>query len=419
MEALARLVIIFIFTCYSYNAFSFTKIEYSTVLDKSVQKSIDDERLRYQLPALSVSIKIPGENSSRNYVTGYNTILKNNKITQNTLFQIGSITKTFTATIIFKLIEDKKISLNDKLTKWLPQYKRWGRVTVIDLLRHTSGIYNYTHGNDFDEMLRNPPNSYLTLSDLTNIAYHHADSYQPGHKYNYTNTDYILLGMIIEKVSRDTIQHVFEKYIRQYNLNHTYYCSSKCSSSVIKSLAHGYNRDGTFSFNKDVIYLNLSFYQSAGGIISTPSDLVEWLNKLFNERIINNESFNNMTAIISPTNMKPINFQEMQSLRKKANPYELILEIGDGAGIGFVYLKDNGFAWVHAGGTAGYESFYAYNPCTGIYIAVMYNVKPKQQLVFIKIADNISKVLAKSSLVTNSITSYKQHNLLPSYCAGM
>ncbi len=76
-------------------------------LDKDIQHILDKERKKYKLPALSLSIQFPN-NEITNYVSGYDTALKNKKITQNTLFQMGSITKTFTATIIYKLIEENK-----------------------------------------------------------------------------------------------------------------------------------------------------------------------------------------------------------------------------------------------------------------------------------------------------------------------
>lgn len=95
---------------------------------------------------------------------------------------------------------------------------------------------------------------------------------------------------------------------------------------------------------------------------------------------------------MSTNDAKFINAKELPIPKNllKAKP---VIELGVGAGIGLVYLKNGGIAWVHAGGRLGYESLYIYNPSTGIYLALMYNVKPKQQLIFMQIADDIFKKL--------------------------
>ena len=316
------------------------------------------------LVALSVSIKIPENQHAIKYVSGYYSLTDKRKITPDTLFQIGSITKTVTATIILKLAEENKLNLDDKLLKWLPQFSRWKNITVNDLLRHTSGIEDYTHGNQFDQMLRQNPEQFFSLSTLANLAYHKKDFATPGEKYHYTNTDYILLGMIIKKVTHQSLQQVFDDYIARYHLNNTFYTPIGYPISIIQKIAHGYNRDGTFRFNKDVTQVSLSFAQSAGALISTPNDLVDWLQQLFSGKILSDHSLKTMLKITP-------------------------VEDGEGAGIGLFNFKNMGPTWVHAGGTPGYESFYAYNPQHKIYLALMYNVKPKQQLIFIKIADDI------------------------------
>lgn len=406
------LIIIFIyfFSCCSYAFGEDTDI----VLSKQIKNILDENRIKYNLPAISLSIMLP-QNKTQDFVSGYYSSAQEKNITPDTLFQMGSITKTFTATIIFKLIEENKLNIKENLAKWLPQYPRWKNITVYDLLHHISGVYNYTSGKSFDSLLRNNPQKYWSLNKLADMAYQHPDLAKPGKKYNYTNTDYILLGMIIEKATHSSIQQVFDAYLKQYNLNNTFYSSHRYSPEIKNKIAHGYNRDGTFKFNTDVTWVSASFSQSAGAIVATPSDIIKWLHELFSGKIITNKSLAKMTNIVSEKDAKAINIEDIL-LPKKLSRTAPFKELGIGSGIGLLYFKDNGITWAHAGGMPGYESLYAYNPCHGIYLVLAYNVKPKQQLIFMQIAEQIFRKLHNSNTIRKAINDYQQNNLLPLYC---
>jgi D-alanyl-D-alanine carboxypeptidase len=361
-------------------------------LNKKIQHIVDESRIKYKLPALSVSIKLPNNKQILNYTSGNYSLSENKPITSSTLFQIGSITKTFTASIVFKLIEEGKFNIHDKVGKWLPHYPKWKNITIGDLLRHTSGVYNYSSGSDFDTLLRENPGKYWSLNELAALSYQHANLFLPGKKYHYTNTDYVLLGMIIEKATHQSLQQVFDDYIKKYHLHNTFYSPSHYPSRIKNKIAHGYNRDGTFPFNKDVTFTSMSFTQSAGAMISSPSDLITWLSALFSGKIITPQSLSYMTAILSEENAEPINIDKIHPSDQSFNGQSFI-EIGAGSGIGLIYFKEIGLTWVHSGGTPGYESFYAYNPRKKIFLALAYNVKPKQQLIFIHIANKIFAAL--------------------------
>ena len=283
-----------------------------------------------------------------------------------------------------------------------------------NLLWHISGVYDYTHGKNFDDMLKKNVKKIWTLQELTDMAYAHPDFSKSGEKYKYSNTDYILLGMIIEKITQKPLIQVFDEYFRQYHLKNTYYLPIGYPEKIKNRMAHGYNQDGTFQFNQDVTTLNLSFSQSAGAVISNPTDVVSWLEQLFSEKIITGTSLTALTKVLSEENAQPINFRTLQapdSLSKDS-----FTEIGVGAGIGLVYFKNSGFAWVHAGGMPGYESFYLYDPCDGIYVVLMYNVKPKQSFIFAKITEETLAQLHHSELVGAEIKSYRQTHSLPAFC---
>lgn len=393
-----RFFIIVFLLCFSISiSYSFNNsdsIHRDLLLNHLIQESLNHDKAYYNLPGLSVSLKLPGEAISRNYVTGYSSIAKINKITPNTLFQMGSITKTITATLIMKLIEEKKLHLNDTLHKWLPQYPRWQGISIKNLLNHTSGVYNYTHGESFDIKLRNHRQKHWSLKELVDIAYHHPDKFKPGQQYQYTNTDYILLGMILEKIMQQSLPQIFEEFFNKWHLNNTLYLPFGYPLSIKHKLAHGYNRDGTFAMNTDVTDISLSYTQSAGALIATPSDVLNFLNQLFSGKIISEKSLNELMTIIAEETGKVIDINHIQKNNMEQNT--LFTEVGAGLGMGLIYFPGYGFTWAHAGGTLGYESFYAYNPCNGIYIMLSYNVKPKQPYIFIEIATHLFKVLHDS-----------------------
>lgn len=414
IKPLSKLLITLCVSFYACTVFSFG-YKNKGILNGQIQKTINTDQVKYQLPALSVSISLPEAQSPQNFVSGYSTLLDNKKITPNTLFQIGSITKTFTAAIVLNLVSENKLDLQQKIGTWFPQYPRWKNISVDNLLRHTSGISNYSHGDEFDKMLRDNPNKNFSLDELALLAYKKPDFFKPGERYNYTNTDYILLGMIIEKVTHQSLQQVFNNYFHQFHLSHTFYVPNGYPDKIVNQIAHGYNRDGTFKFNQDVTSNSLSSAASAGGIISTPNDIINWLHQLFTGRVISNTSLANMMTIISEEDAKLLDLQKIDIYKyaRKSAPF---IEIGSGAGVGLVYFKSSGLAFVHAGGMPGYESFYLFDPCKGIYVVLMYSVKPKQQLIFAEIAHDILAVLNKSEWVNHDIKAYQHNHSLPIYC---
>lgn len=409
MEWICILMTIFLYSIFS----SAYALDEKMLLNKNIQAILDESRTKYNFSAISVSLKLPEDIEIKNYVSGYYSSSTTKAIDPTSLFQVGSITKTFTATIIFKLIEEKKLSNKDNLGKWLPQYPRWKNITIDNLLHHTSGVYNYSSGKQFDNLLRKYSYKNWSLGELAQIAYKHPDFSLPGKRYHYTNTDYILLGMIIEKITNKPIKQNFIEYFKQYNLKNTFYLPDK--NEIKNRMVHGYNRDGTFKFNKDVTWASTSFGQSAGAMISTPYDLIKWLDDLFAGKIITHQSLDYMTSIISEESMTSVNNKNIV-LQKNLRSSKSFIEIGAGEGLGLLYFKNAGFAYVHAGGMPGYESFYAYNPCTGIYLVLAYNIKPKEQLIFIQIANEIFGELHNSSSLLKAIKIYQHKNTLPAYC---
>src|SRR5580698_113597 len=129
---------------------------------------------------------------------GYKNATTKSLNDSNTVFQIGSITKQFTSAIILQLQEQHKLSVQDKLSKYIPDYPNSDSITIENLLTHTSGIYNYT--ND-DAYMQNTSATPIKLETLISLFKNKPLDFSPGTKYSYSNSGYVLLGYIIERIT--------------------------------------------------------------------------------------------------------------------------------------------------------------------------------------------------------------------------
>ena len=142
---------------------------------------------------------------------GFKNIADSSINDENTIFQIGSLTKPFTAAVILKLKEDSKISVNDKLSKYFPQQKDADKITIQELLNHTSGINNYTDviGPEDSAIVSRP----VARQRILDIFVNKPLAFKPSTKFEYCNSDYFLLGLIIEKVSGMTYEMAVRHYL--------------------------------------------------------------------------------------------------------------------------------------------------------------------------------------------------------------
>jgi CubicO group peptidase (beta-lactamase class C family) len=135
---------------------------------------------------------------------GKKDFTKNLSNDTNTIFQIGSVTKQFTATVVLKLQEEGKLSVNDKLDKYFPQFKYANEITLENLLTHTSGIYDYVRDIDDEDsaIVCHPVDKQLVLD----VMFKHDLDFKPGSAFRYCNSGYYLLGIIIEKVTGESYE---------------------------------------------------------------------------------------------------------------------------------------------------------------------------------------------------------------------
>ena len=200
----------------------------------------------------------------------------------NTIFQIGSITKQFTSAIILQLREKNKLSLQDKLSKYIPDYPNGDQITIENLLTHTSGVYNYTNDADF---MRKESIKPIRRDSLIALFKNKPLDFKPGEKFNYSNSGYILLGYIIEKLTGKSYFQVIREYIFQpLHMDH--------SGFDFGGLTGADKAIGSVPPEPDlpaaIVDSSVSF--SAGAIYTTVGDLYKWDRALYSGKIINQAS---------------------------------------------------------------------------------------------------------------------------------
>ena len=261
------------------------------------------------------------------------------------IFRIGSITKQFTATAILQLEEQGKLSLQDDITKFIPDYPTHGyKITVEHLLTHTSGIKDYTGMKEANpEVMRKD----MTPIELIGFFKDQPMDFEPGTKYLYDNSGYFLLGYIIEKVSGESYAQYLETHIfKPLGLKNTSYDNT---AGILKNRVPGYSKPDSVYTNTG--YLSMTLPYAAGSLLSTVDDLYTWTKGVRSGRIIRPETF-----------------------EKAVVPYKL----KDGSSTGYGYGLEIGeifgspAIW-HNGGINGFLTIGLYLPNEDVFVAVFSN----------------------------------------------
>jgi CubicO group peptidase (beta-lactamase class C family) len=205
--------------------------------------------------------------------------------TPETRFRLGSITKQFTATLILQLVEQGKIKLDGKLSDYLPDYRKdvGQKVTIHQLLNHTSGIPSYTGlPGFFSDVSRDP----YSVADFVKKYASNDLQFEPGSKFSYNNSGYFLLGAIIEKVTGQPYERVLkEKIFDPLGMKNTGYDHH---ATIIEKRAAGYLKTPDGYVNAP--YLDMSLPYAAGSMYSTVDDLYLWDQALYTDRLLTVQS---------------------------------------------------------------------------------------------------------------------------------
>jgi CubicO group peptidase (beta-lactamase class C family) len=209
--------------------------------------------------------------------------------TPATKFRLGSLTKQFTAASILLLEERGKLKLDDPVKKYLPDAPpAWDKITIFNLLTHTSGIPNMTGFDNFKEVMRKTMTPAELIADFRDKPL----DFQPGEKFNYSNSGYIVLGAVIEKAGgMPYAQFLQENLFTPLGMKDTGYDSS---TVIIPLRASGYARRKGELVNDD--FIDMSIPYAAGSLYSTTHDLWSWEKALYGGKLLKPASLNKMTT---------------------------------------------------------------------------------------------------------------------------
>ena len=266
------------------------------------------------------------------------------KMQADHVFEIGSITKQFTAIAILMLEEQGKLKVEDDITKYIPDYPTQGKnISIHQLLNHTSGIKSYTGMQSFRELARTD----MTPTELIDVFKNEPMDFNPGEAYRYNNSGYVILGHIIEVISGVSYAEFIQTHIFDpLGMHNSYYGSMK---QLIKNRAYGYQQNDQGYVNAD--YLSLTLPYAAGSLMSNVDDLLKWQLALNTNKLISRSTYE-----------KAINGSTLNN--------------GDTIGYGYG-LQDGDLqgskSISHGGGIFGYTTMGIYLPEEDVFVSVLTN----------------------------------------------
>ncbi|MDF2939433.1 MAG: (Serine-type) D-alanyl-D-alanine carboxypeptidase [Gammaproteobacteria bacterium] len=369
---------------------------YADTLQTNLQQEAATIQNQYGVYAVSISAYIPN-GTKINALSGTMTKHGNVPITTSSLFPIGGITRTFTAALILQLEQQGKLNINDPLGKYINTYPNWSNITIKQLLNHTSGVFSYDEISHWWLHLAFHPDQVWTPNQLTDIAYSNQPYFAPGQGWRFTGTDYILLGMVIEKVTGQSVSDLIQqKFIQPLKLNQTFYSNEPYTDAELAQMVSGY-----VSWH-DLTDINGSWIGAAGALVSTPENMLDWDVALFNGKVINNQSLNEMLQFNSVKTGAPLQSQS---------------ETGYGLGIARVNTPV-GMLYFAPGITPGYRSGMSYSPCTGLALSFSLNSSLMDHPeVMGDILIHSYQILLADPQVQKAVKQYQSTHSLPGFCS--
>ena len=337
-----------------------------TTLQAALRRDLSDylttRRTVEHISAVSLRVTFPGTRPAISLADG--TIRYNGgpPVSASALWQIGSNTKAFTAVILLQLEAEGKLSIDDPIGTWLPQYPAWRHITIRQLLDMTSRIPNYTSQPAFADALAANPSARFTTAQL--VSYIAGLPLGPK-GWNYTNTDYILAQMIIQKVTHDTYaSQLTQRIIDPLRLRSTCLAPYTCPPSDAAQMPAGYLYIAGVPaslLGQAVPPLALTWAQGAGGIVTSLADMTTWDRALYSGQLLPPRQQNQLESLVSEATGQPI------ARTTPAGP------AGFGLGIQQMTSAQTGPIWDYEGQTFGNRVVHLYLPRSGMIIALALN----------------------------------------------
>lgn len=315
---------------------------YAQKFDKKIDSLIATEFKEKDGPGLVFLVAKNGKPVYEKAIGKSNLELDVN-MNMNNVFQIASMTKQFTAVAVLILEEQGKLNVNDAVSKYVPDYPNGNNIKIHHLLTHTSGIKDFIK----IKSLKDISQKEMTPEMMVNFFKNEPVDFLPGEKFEYSNSGYVLLGYIIELVSKEGYEDFIKKNIfEKAGMSNSYYATDR---QIIKNRAYGYHKKEYGYVNKTIVSYSIPF--SSGALMSTTSDLLKWQNALNQNKLLKKEN-----------------------LEKAFRKYKLNSGEEFSYGYGWHIKEINGIPTrEHGGHLFGFKSMAVYVPSKDIYVTTLSN----------------------------------------------
>lgn len=315
-----------------------------------LQTTLDDVRMSNNIRGISAAVIAPGHNSWQG-VSGTST--DGQPITPNMFFGIASITKNYIGALTLDLVEAGVLTLEDPLSRWLPSIANIdSTITVRQLLNHTSGLANYTNNATlFDRLFADPSRPWTPAEILALVE---APTSTPGSDWSYSNTNFVLLGMVIQEATQTSVSANFrDRLFTPLGLTQTFLEVEENIPGPRATPWADLDNDGILediaSLPREALY---SAAWTAGGLVATADNVARWTKALFEGDILSQAQLDQMLTFVTPV----------------SHP------AATGYGLGTMAFASSDLTrWGHTGDIFGYASITMYVPERQISIAILAN----------------------------------------------
>ena len=367
-----------------------------TIDPAALQALVDETMEDFLVPGSVVLLRTPQGEVTATY--GTTELGVDDRPDADTHFRIGSVTKTMTSAVILQLAQEGKLQLDDPVSKYQPEVPDGDDITIAQLLEMRSGLYSMTDAPELSAAMDNDPTKVWTPQELLDIAFAQPAMFAPGSDYYYNNTNYVLLGLIIEQLDERPVAEAFEaRLFEPLGMSDTFFPAAT-SDAIPEPYSHGYlygsadhvmmgtpyepemaaeAQAGTLQ-PKDFTDINHSFAFAAGAVISTAADLATWFEALAGGKVLDAEYqqlWQDSAKVIDPANSFNWYGYGIDQLRWGPNTID-----------------------VHGGQTPGFNTEAAHDPANDMTLVIWANLtmsvegKFTAEAMMLKVLDQIYKL---------------------------
>ncbi|MDT5076314.1 MAG: D-alanyl-D-alanine carboxypeptidase [Mycobacterium sp.] len=387
IAALAACVVLVSASCSSSteptSSSSATTIATTSAPKSSLLKTVDPKAFQATIERLAKELTVPGalvllRTPQGNFTAAVGTTVLGAQTPPDagTHFRIASNTKTMTAALIVLLVQDGKLKLTDPVAAYVPDVPNGENITIAELLKMRSGLYGYTADPELSATMDAAPSKAWTPQEVLAIAFRHPPRFAPDAEYGYSNTNYVLLGLVAEKVGGEPLARQFQdRLFGPVGLEQTSLPASD-DTALPSPYSHGYMYGGSLYALADNPYpadmqaaakagtlepidytnQNSSYATAAGGAISTADDLATWMKALVSGKVFNAD-FQHQWAT---------SLQAEDPAAPDGQKY--------GYGISHQRFGPNAAMYYHGGELPGFNSFMGYDPDNDVALVIWTNL---------------------------------------------